>query len=97
MAWKVPEQPLTRSQILERSALKGGEVCAYAGVSEHTVRAWAREGILPEVRIGHRVFYPVDGLLALLGDNGERRVNPNEILDEHARDLAALRFAEVRP
>lgn len=50
----------------DRLALRHREAAKALGVSERTLRAWAKNGRVPYVRIGGRVLYPVEELQAWL-------------------------------
>lgn len=66
------------------------EVAAIVGVTPRTVRRWARDGMLPRVRIGGRVTrYRADDLADLLTSHpyNEQRLGPRRGAAEDLADV----------
>ena len=56
--------------------LKVSEAAAMLKVSERTLWSWARSGLIPHVRVGRVVLYPVDALKDWLRERAEASLRP---------------------
>ena len=70
MPWRT-EEKLPRDDLRQAVVLTGGQIVAQTGTCENTVRKWMRDGTLPTVKIGGRVFVPAQAFLRLFGDDGQ--------------------------
>lgn len=57
---------LTRAEVEQMPYLSAPQAANFAGNSRDTWLRWAKLGLVPSIRIGGRVFFPVKPLLAML-------------------------------
>jgi excisionase family DNA binding protein len=59
---------------VESLALNPREAARALGVSARTLWAWTKAELVPHVRIGRKILYPIDELKRWLGDRIARQV-----------------------
>jgi excisionase family DNA binding protein len=57
----------------DRLTVSRSEAARMLGISERLLWTWTNAGVIPHVRIGTRVLYPVDQLREWLSDATNRR------------------------
>jgi excisionase family DNA binding protein len=75
----MPRESLPRGDTmddLERLALRPREAAAMLGISSRTLWSWTKAGLLPYVKIGKTLRYPVDELRAWLADQSRNMADP---------------------
>ena|GEM_PF-1470351 len=77
---------------MERHVMQTQDVAEMLNVAETTVRQWTFEGLLPAHRIGGKVFYNREEILALVGGSGKGVKDPvldylERLVDARRREL----------
>ena len=80
---------------MERHVMQTQDVAKMLNVAETTVRQWTFEGLLPAHRIGGKVFYNREEILALVGGSGKGVKDPvldylERLVDARRRELETM-------
>jgi excisionase family DNA binding protein len=78
---------------IETEVLTPGEACALLGICRATLDKYTKNGTIPVIRLGRKVLYRRDDLLALA-----KREQPDSTMEHHrARKEACQRGSRKQP
>lgn len=71
-----PAAPGPQELAIARLALRPKEAAAAIGISPRLLWSWTNQGLIPHLRLGKAIIYPVDTLREFLAEQAAKGVRP---------------------